>query len=366
MMDELFLSAKIEGEEVNDLLEQVDVEENDSRADLATLTFGDSHLILSDILHEGLSVEVDLGRTDTHALIFRGMITGIRAHFPSRGQSRVEVQAVDSLIHLGFKPRTRSWWNTTVSQMVRDIALANGFLPGDIAPEEDAMVEETRPRQQVEETDLAFLHRLAQAYDCKLYVEHGKGPDTLNFVATKKLLEAEPIEQTLTFNANLEEFSVAFDAFATAAVGRLVTTDPLTGGRVEISEDLVGPAEAQWVPDPERMARLGEGAARLSSLLARAAAKRVRLGDFWRLPSRDAGAPSRPASDRSGISGDQARRLGQTGRGRAAGSIWLRPRRRVNVEGYGGRWSGDWYLARVRHELDLRRRLYVSAFICTR
>jgi hypothetical protein len=365
-MDEVFLSAKVEGEEVSDLLELVAVEENDSRADLATLTFGDSHLVLSDILHEGLSVEVDLGRSDAHALIFRGMITGIRAYFPSHGRAQVEVQAVDSLIQLGLKPRTRRWWNTTVSQMVRDIALANGFLPGDIAPEEDAIVDEKRPRQQVEETDLAFLHRLAGDYDCKLYIEHGRGPDTLNFIATKKLLEADPIEETLTFNANLEEFSVAFDAFATAAAERLVTTDPLTGNRVEIGGSLIGPAEAQWVPDPERIARLGEGAARLSSLLARAAAKRVRLSDFWRLPSRDAGASSRPASDRSSIFGDRARRLGQSGKGRAAGSIWLRPRRRVTVEGYGGRWSGAWYLARVRHELEMRQRRYVSSFICTR
>jgi hypothetical protein len=99
-MDEVFLSAKVEGEEVTDLLELIAVEENDSRADLATLTFGDSHLVLADILHEGLSVEVDLGRSDAHALILRGMIVGIRAYFPSRGRAQVEVQAVDSLIQL--------------------------------------------------------------------------------------------------------------------------------------------------------------------------------------------------------------------------------------------------------------------------
>jgi phage protein D len=365
-MDAAFLSAKVEGEEVNDLVDRVEVEEHDSRADLATLTFGDSHLVLSDILHEGLAVEVDLGRGDAHALIFRGMITSIRASFPSRGQAQVEVQAVDSLVQLGLKPRTRRWWNTTVSQIVRDIALANGFLPGDIAPEEDAMLHEQHPRQQVEETDLAFLHRLAEDYDCKLYIEHGRGPDSLNFVATKKLLEADPVEEILAFNANLEEFSVAFDAFATAAAERLVTTDPLTGERVEINNSLVGPADTQWVPDPGRIARLGEGAARLAGLATKAAVKRAHLSDFWRLPSREAGAASRSAADRSNTLGDRARRLGQTGRGRATGSIWLRPRRRVTVEGYGGRWSGSWYLARVRHVLDVRQRRYVSSFICTR
>jgi hypothetical protein len=114
---------------VTDLLELIAVEENDSRADLATLTFGDRHLVLADILHEGLSVEVDLGRSDAHALIFRGMITGIRAYFPSRGRAQVEVQAVDSLIQLGLKPRTRRWWKTTVSQMVLGYCLGQRIPP---------------------------------------------------------------------------------------------------------------------------------------------------------------------------------------------------------------------------------------------
>src|SRR5215475_182678 len=169
-MEAPFVSVKVEGEEVNDLLELVEVEENDSQADLAILTFGDSHLILSDILHEGLTVEVDLGRKDAHALIFRGMIIGIRADFPSRGEARVEVQALDTLITMALRPKTLRWWNTTLSQIVRDLAIVNGFVPGDIEFAEDGVVDEVRPRQQVEETDLAFLHRLAQDYDCKVYV----------------------------------------------------------------------------------------------------------------------------------------------------------------------------------------------------
>jgi hypothetical protein len=46
--------------------------------------------------------------------------------------------------------------------------------------------------------------------------------------------------------------------------------------------------------------------------------------------------------------------------------VWLRPRKRVEVIGYGGRWSGVWYLARVRHELDIQRRRYVSSFVGVR
>lgn len=365
-MDGLFISVKIEDEEVGDLLELLVVEESDSQADLATMTFGDSYQVLSDILHEGLSVEIDLGREDAHALLFRGAIIGVRAMFPSQGQALVEIQAIDSLTQLNYQPRTKRWWNTTVSQIVRDIAMVNRLVPGDIQPSEDFLIEESRPRQQVEETDLAFLHHLAQDYDCKLYVEHEQRRDLLNFVSTLSLLNAQPIEQTLRANVNLIDFMASYDTFATAPEMRLVATDPQTGDRLEISSDLISLGDGQWTPDLRRIAQTGAAATRLSRLITRSASKRARLRDFWRIPPRIAGAASRPLDDSSGTFGDLSRRLGQSGKGRARGSIWLRPRRRVLIEGYGGRWSGDWYLARVRHEMDLSQRSYISSFVCTR
>lgn len=365
-MDDIFVSVKVEGEEVSDLLESMDVEESDSMADLAKLTFGNSNLVLSDILHEGLSVEIDLGYRDAHSLIFRGIIIGVMAHYPSRGQPLIEVQVADSLIRLSFEARTSRWWNTTVSQIIRDIALANEFIPGDIELKGDSVIEEMRPLQQVEETDLAFLNRLAREYDCKLYVEHSEGSDRLSFVSTDKLLGANPIEETLIFNANMEEFTAFVDSFATAPEIKVVSTDLLSGEPIEIFEDLVEPSEGQWEPDLEIITRLGDASERISNLLVKAASKKARLRDFWRSSPRHTGVPSRSSSDHSQTFGDSARRLGQTGRGKTAGSIWLRPRRRVIIEGYGGRWSGEWYLAQVRHHLDITRRNYVSSFVCTR
>lgn len=366
MSEGLFISVKVEGEEVGDLLGAVEVEESDSLADQLTLCFDDSHRVFSDVLHEGLTVEVDLGWRDAHALIFRGPITGIEGRFPSRGTPQVEVEGADRLIWLSLKPRTRSWWSTNVSQIVRDIARDHGLGHGQISGAEDAEIEQSRPLRQVEETDLAFLYRLAEAYDCKLFLEHDEAFDRLSFVSTRSLLEADPVEHDLVFQANLEEFSASFDAFATRPETSLVTTDPQTGRRVELSEDLVAPREGQWDPDARNIARLGAGAARIAALLRRAGGQRDQLRSFWRRPPRLAGAPARASSDRSRMLGDRSRRLGQTGRGRAAGSIYLRPRRRIRLVGYGGRWSGFWYLACVRHQLDVTRRSYVSSFVCTR
>jgi late control gene D protein (GPD) len=372
-MRRVHLSVDVDGEELSDQVLRMELDEQDSLADLVTLTFGDSHLILADLLVEGQAIEIDLGWTDEHAVVFRGVVTGIRGNYPSGGLPSVEVEAIDSLITLSLRPKTRRW-TSAPAQIVSAIAVDNHLVPGivDLAepagelPGEGAAAGRPLLEQQVEETDLAFLQRLAREYDCKVFVDHTEANDTLNFIATRKLLGEDPLEHALTFNANLQSFAPSFDLFATDPEERLITTDPSTADRVQLSQKLIDGTEGLWVPDPDRIARLGDGAGRVASLAARAAPRHTTVTDTWRRPPRLAGAPSRPSSDQAGILGDQSRRLGQIGRGRTPGNIWLRPRKRVKVEGYGGRWSGTWYLARTRHLLDLPRRSFVTSFVCTR
>ena len=363
---DVFFRLRIAGEDVTDVVRRFELDESDTLADYATFTLGDDNLVLLDVLHEGLPVEIDLGRPDEHSIVFRGIVTGIVADLLSRHGPSAEVSAGDSLIALSLRPHTKRWWNTPLSGIVREIAATNSLVPGRIEPDEDLVLADTAPEQQIEETDLALLNRLARRFDSKVFIDHTGATDSLNFVSTRKLLEAEPIDEHLIFNANLADFRARFDAYATAGEARLVSTDAKTGETVDLSEQLVLPTEATWSPDPLRIARLGAGAERVAALLLRSAPPRARLTDFWRVPPRVAGAPARSPSDRSLTFGDRARRLGQRARGRASGSIVLRPRVRVHVDGVGGRWSGLWYLARVRHLVDTGRHDYHTAFVCTR
>ncbi len=362
----LFCAVTVQGQELTDYVARLEVEESDSRADVARILFGDSQLVLCDVLHEGLTVEIDLGRSDEHAVVFRGVATSVTSQFPHVGSPTVELVAEDSLIRLALEPRTKRWSNTSVSAIVQQVAAANGLLPGTIAPGDDAVFTDRQPAQQVAETDLAFLERLALDSDSKLYVDHSGPVDSLNLVSTQSLLAAAPLEQSLEFNSTLVDFRASFDAWAADPEEHLVTTDPDSGERVTVDERLAESGDTTWTPDPARIARLGDGATRIAALIASAAPVRAQLTDLWRIPARDAGAPARPASAHTRVHGDRLRRRGQTGRGRASGSIWLRPRARVEIVGYGGRWSGTWYLARVRHRLDLLTRSYESSFVSVR
>jgi len=361
----LFASVKIEGQELVDYVVRIVVDESDTRADVARVTLADGNLVLCDVIHEGQKVEIDMGRSDEHALVFRGVTTSVTATFPRVGSPFVELVAQDSLILLAMKPQTKRWV-ANVSSIARQIALANSLVAGTIAPGEDAAFTEDHPAQQVAETDLAFLQRLARAYDSKLYVDHSNPVDSLNLVSNQSLLDATPLQQTLVFNSTLQDFRVGFDAWAADPEEHVVTTDPDSGDRVTVDETLFRPDDITWTPDATRIARLGDGAARVTALVGASAGARARMRDVQRVPPRLVGAPPRAASEHGRAHGDRLRHRGHTGRGRASGSIWLQPRARVQVQGYGGRWSGTWYLTRVRHELDLVLRTYACSFVCTR
>jgi hypothetical protein len=359
-----YCAVKVEGEDLTDFAVSVTVDESDTCADGARVLFGDSYIVLCDVLHEGLTLEIELGTAGEHAVVFRGPVTSVAAHFPTAGSPSVEVRAHDSLIGLSLRAHTKRWGNATVSSVVRQIALDNQMVPGTISPDDDALAPEERPAQQVAETDLAFLERLARDADAKLYVDHSSAVDSLNLVSNRSLLEADPLSGSLQFNGTLYDFRASFDAWAAGPEASLVSTDPRSGDRVAISATFLD--APTWTPDSRHLARLGDGADRVTSLLARSSAKRNRRTDWWRRAPRLAGAPARPASEHARVHVDRLRHRGEVCRGRTGGNVWLRPRKRVEVIGYGGRWSGVWYLARVRHELDIQRRRYVSSFVGVR
>ena len=151
---------------------------------------------------------------------------------------------MDSLIKLSLRPKTRRWTEAP-AQIVNAVAAANHLTPGTVDVAEPAGelpgggAEPAEPplEQQVEETDLAFLHRLAREYDCKVFVDHTEANDTLNFVATSKLLAEDPLERALVFNASMQSFAPSFDLFAADPEERLVTTDPSTAERVQLEPE---------------------------------------------------------------------------------------------------------------------------------
>lgn len=365
-MERPYYCVELEGENISDLLSEVKIEESDSRADMATLRFPDNELVLIDLLQEGQKIEIDLGYSNAHAIVFRGNISSVRPNIPSEGQPHIEVEAMNSLMRLALQPKTYLWTDTTVSQIVHDIAIDHELRLGQVQPAYNAEFSETHPKPQVETMDLAFLYSLADDYGSRLFVQYDDIGDTLNFVSVEKLLEANALNTPLVFNENLESFSITADSFAASPPVAVTSTDASSGEPTPSSSSEVDTSQGRWTPDADRIAQLEEGLNRISRLVARTAIGREQPGIYRQTLARLVGAPARLESDLSQTFGNAAQILGQSGIGQTKGSYWLHPRRMVQIEGYGGRWSGVWYLSEVDHLLDVQAHRYTTSFTCTR
>lgn len=357
-----YVDLTIEGVPLSGRVSTVTLEESDSGADQANISLIDGEGVLADVLQEGMEVALDLGSFSLHAQVFRGLLTRLSATYSTAG-NRLEIEAHDALIRMNGVPCTRAFRQTDLASIVQQLARCAALQIGRIDILDPPQFSALRPCQQVEETDLAFLNRLAREFDCRMYIDHDGG-DTLHFVSTERLLEADAIESALVLGQNLSELEASVEAFAAGRTLRLVTTDQESGQRIESLQAFR--KRESWTPDVKRLAMVGPESGKLMSLFLKGGERREQALRAWGEVPREVGSPSGKLSDMQQGRGNAARVTGLTARGQADGDILLRPRRCVMVHGCGGRWSGSWYLAKVTHELNLSERDYRCSFVCTR
>jgi hypothetical protein len=77
-------------------------------------------------------VEVDLGTTDDHAVVFRGRIHQADADFPQEGVPSLTLHAHDRAMQMGLRPRNRVWQGVRLDQIVRTVSDSHGFASADV------------------------------------------------------------------------------------------------------------------------------------------------------------------------------------------------------------------------------------------
>jgi hypothetical protein len=172
-----------------------------------------------DVLEFGKPLLVKLAG-DT---LFEGRITALGGDFPDGGPPKFTVLAEDRLQDLRMTRRTRSFTESSLADVARSIAGDHGLRP------QIAVDAASQPAiAQVNQSDLAFLHDLAQREDAAVWV----AGDTLH-VAQRR--EAARVE--LAWAGSLREFSVLADlagqASALVAAGWNVATREAATHRAE-------------------------------------------------------------------------------------------------------------------------------------
>src|SRR5262249_29416279 len=138
-------------------------------------------------------LEVELGSSDAHALVFLGRIYHVDATFPESGVPSLSIQAYDGTMAMGLMERNRAFQDKKLSNIVKQVAgaAAYQFAKVDVQVLGDPNFPGNGIRQR-DETDLAFLLRLAASYGCTMTAVPGDSGETLEFKAERKLIDGDP------------------------------------------------------------------------------------------------------------------------------------------------------------------------------
>ncbi len=131
--------------------------------------------------------------------LFDGKIMALEAQFNDRGSRNLNVLAEDRLQDLRMTRRTRSFADTTDSDVFSRIANDHGLTPN---------IDVTGPTHkflsQVNQSDLAFMRERARSLDAEIWMEGNK-------LLVKSRANRNGGTRKLTYGSNLYEFSVIAD-----------------------------------------------------------------------------------------------------------------------------------------------------------
>jgi len=374
-----FVSVLVEKVNVDATVQSVIVEDDDRALDKATLVVDDPHGTAREMFREGLTVKVKMGWETENATCFEGVIVSANP-VSNGGASRVNVQAYD----LGYKlmegaPLPPRNYVGKLSDIVLQVFQhrPSGVKAQDISPDPDPEFTGNNPlRPEPNEKPWQFLQRLADLHKCRAFVEYNDDASRFYFVPVRKLLQAAPLGRLKYCRGlgELIEFSYERIANSAAAVKSAAVADPRTG---EARAVAAPPPEPVPPPEPsaktrDRLASIGPTRAREYDAALEVAA-RAPSNPSEQVPRQEVrGLPSDPALAEAHIQKDPTRVLGFIGRGETVGSILLRAKGRVTLEGIAPWAAGDWYVRQVRHIYSLtvlgkeHRGTYRTQFVATR
>jgi hypothetical protein len=167
------------------------IDEESGKPGQLSIDMSDPFKVLGHALQEGMDIEVDLGTSDDHSIIFRGRIYKVDSDFPAEGVPTVKLSAYDKSMQMGLRKRNRPWTDMTLSELVTEVA--GEYFDSSVSVNllGDPQFTGNGIRQQ-DETDLAFLLRLAARYGSELFVITDDDSDTFNFEAQLNIMQAEP------------------------------------------------------------------------------------------------------------------------------------------------------------------------------
>lgn len=338
------------------------LEEDTAKPDQLTVMMSDPFKVLSHALQEGMEVEVDLGFADDHSVIFRGRIYRAEGEFPPDGVPTHKITAYDKSMQMGLRRRNRRWSDLKLSDLIEEIA--GEYFDSDVEVNllGDPEFTGNGIRQQ-DETDLAFLHRLAAMYGFEMFVVSDDDTDTLRCDAQYHIMSSAPEVTVYHGRCEVPNHLRTFQASSNVSDIQLPRT--FSGIEYESGESAevttadvlpVGDQDDRFLDEnlTEFRQHHPEQADQLEALLDAAVSLQEGLREELGSVERQA----TPAFTTRQELEERARNQfstnlhGMRGSGSMPGNQRIRAQASIGIYDVGGRFSGLWYLSQVRHTLN--------------
>ena len=334
--------------EITASVASVEIEDNDRLIDKATILLRDPHVSAPDLAGDD-EIEVLLGWASEHAVLFSGRIAANPQQAPATGVPTVTIVAYDPSYSMHQK-KSDEHHTGSLSTIVNTIATKYPLLKVDkknIICDPDPQFTGDPQLRQHNLTDLQFLQWLAWRYGHRAFAEYNDGATQFYFVSNHRLLQADPLGalQWCHGMRQLKEFKYERVASRAARQRLAAVPDPQTG-EVTPTAGAAPPPIDQPQPDSVHADTLGK----LDP------AERARYESAGPTtppqppePAPMVGLPSDPRLADAVTVWDPTQVLGLRGSGTAVGTIHLRAKGKVTIDGLAPWAEGDWYVNNAVH-----------------
>jgi len=353
------------------------IDEEAGKPDQLTIRMNDPYKLFSHALREGVEVEVELGWVDDHSLVFRGHIYRVDGDFSRDKVPGLKVTAYDASMKMGLRKHTRSH----VGQLDAIIKTIVGTYAPYLYLNGDGIQLTPIPRfngdgiRQQSETDLAFVRRLASDFACEFYASPELFDSSVHFVSHKTMLDRKPDVRVAHERCGVENRLLRFEPHVAAdevelprryegvdlATGERISAAPVDSGGVDMGDKAFGENLAAYRKEQPSRAQSLETF--ISDVAAQGYGQKLRdeLGGKQPVPLAGLSPAETPDARK-----DHQRRFsvhGMRASGAVAGEHRIHAQTMIDVLDVGG-YSGSWYLAKVRHQVNEQG--YETEFECQR
>jgi hypothetical protein len=356
---------------ITDQVWRIDVEDYDRVIDKATLVLDDPGSTNASLLAPGLFVSIEMGWESERAAMFEGLVTRVEP-VAGQGSHRVSVVAYDLSYKLQTTRKPGAKHAGKLDTILTDLVAPSGIEVGKVVIDPMPEIPEREAVPQGDRTNWQMIQWFAEHYHARAFVEVNAtakdsdeirkkgGKSRFYFVSEEALLAQEPLGRLLfcpghgqLLDFKYKRVGSGASPSASAAVG-----DPDTGETIEHDAPPVEP-EPPTVPDDRQLAQAAsvvgpayaKGLEAGHELVSTAAVKphEMRPTDLL------AGHASDPAAVKEAIKQDRTRVLGYFGEGVAMGTVFMRAKGSVTIDGLATWAAGNWYVTRVNHIFERTR-----------